>query len=340
MQYTLLGTSGLRVSDLALGTMTFGEDWGWGAGRDACEAIFERYVEAGGNFLDTANVYTNGTSEEIVGDLLGDRRDEFVLATKYTLNTREGDPNAGGNHRKNLMQSVDASLERLGTDSIDLLWVHAWDGLTPIEEVMRGLDDLVSMGKVNYLGISDAPAWVVADAQRLALERHWAPLSAIQIKYTLTERTPERELLPMARALGLGVVVWSPLDGGLLTGKYADGAEGRLTATDRQISDQESEIAREVVSVAAELDVSPAQVALAWIRERPGQTIPIVGATTPEHVDDNLGSLDLVLENDHRDRLDQVSAVELGFPHDFLGSEQIERVIFGGTRDDISPYDG
>jgi len=340
MRYTLLGNSGLRVSELSLGTMTFGEDWGWGAGPAACEDLLDRYVEAGGNFVDTANNYTNGTSERIVGDLLEGRRDEFVVATKYTLNTREGDPNAGGNHRKNMMQAIEGSLERLGTDYVDLLWVHAWDGLTPVEEVMRGLDDLVSRGTIHHVGFSDAPAWVVADAHRLARERGWAAPAAIQIKYTLTERTPERELLPMARALGLGVVVWGPLDGGLLTGKYLDGRgdEGRLATIDREITDDETEIAREVVAVADELDVSPAQVALAWIRRQPGQLLPIVGATRPDQLDDTLASLDVRLDDDHLDRLDAVGAVELGFPHDFLAAPGIERLVFGGTRDLIDPY--
>jgi aryl-alcohol dehydrogenase-like predicted oxidoreductase len=338
MRYELLGNSGLRVSQLSLGTMTFGEDWGWGADPEACAEMFDQYAEAGGNFVDTANRYTNGTSEEIVGDLLEGRREEFVLATKYTLNTREGDPNAGGNHRKNLFQAVDASLDRLDTDYVDLLWLHAWDGLTPIEEVMRGLDDLVSMGKVHYIGFSDTPAWVVAQAQQLALERDWAPLSAIQIKYTLTERTPERDLLPMARALDLGVVVWSPLDQGILTGKYLDGGEGRLTTLEREISDEEHEIAREVAAVAEELDVSAAQVALAWIRQQEGQQISIVGATKPGQLADNLGSLDLTLGEDYLARLDEISAVEMGFPHDFLASERIQNVIFGGLEGRIDPY--
>jgi aryl-alcohol dehydrogenase-like predicted oxidoreductase len=338
MRYTLLGNSGLRVSELALGTMTFGEDWGWGAGREACAEMFEAYAEAGGNFVDTANNYTNGTAEEIVGDLLEGQREEYVLATKYTLSTREGDPNACGNHRKNVMQAVDASLARLKTDYIDLLWVHAWDGLTPIEEVMRGLDDLVSQGTVHYVGFSDAPAWVVARAQQLALERDWTPLSAIQIKYTLTERTPERELLPMARAFRLGVCIWGALDGGVLTGKYLDAGEGRLTTTGREITERQHEITREVVAVAEELDVSPAQVVLAWVRQQPGQQLPILGATKPEQLRDTLASLELALGDDHLGRLDEVSAVELGFPHDFLADETIERIMFGGTKDRIDPY--
>jgi aryl-alcohol dehydrogenase-like predicted oxidoreductase len=337
MRYKLLGNSGLRVSELSLGTMTFGEDWGWGAGREACAEMLDRYAEAGGNFVDTANIYTDGTSEEILGDLLADRRDEFVVATKYTLSTRDGDPNASGNHRKSMMAAVDDSLDRLGTDYVDLLWVHAWDGMTPIEEVMRGLDDLVSSGRVHYVGFSDAPAWVVARAQAIALERNWAPLSAIQIQYALTERTPERELLPMARALDLGVVVWSPLDQGILTGKYLDGGEGRLRTLDREITERETEVAREVVAVAEELDASAAQVALAWIRHQEGQFVPIVGATTPDQLEDNLGSVDLTLGDDHLARLDEASAVDMGFPHDFLAQEGVQGMLYGGTRDRIDP---
>jgi aryl-alcohol dehydrogenase-like predicted oxidoreductase len=348
MQYTLLGSTGLRVSELSLGTMTFGEDWGWGAGREACASMLDRYVDAGGNFIDTANNYTGGTSERILGDLLDEHgRDEFVVATKYTINTREGDPNAGGNHRKNMMRSVEGSLDRLDTDYIDLLWVHAWDGMTPVEEVMRGLDDLVSRGKVDYVGFSDTPAWVVARAHQLALERNWVTPAAVQLKYTLTERTPERELLPMARNLGLGVLVWGPLDGGLLTGKYLDDREvetdadaeaddeGRLSVQGREVSDREAAIASEVVAVADETGASPAQVALAWIRQQPGQLLPIVGARTPDQLTDNLGSIDVRLDEEHLDRLDEVSAVDMGFPHEFLSSPSIRRLLFGGTYDGI-----
>jgi aryl-alcohol dehydrogenase-like predicted oxidoreductase len=339
MRYKLLGTSGLRVSELALGTMTFGEDWGWGAGGDACRQMFDQYVEAGGNFIDTANNYTNGTSERIVGDLLNDHgRDEFVVATKYTINTRKGDPNAGGNHRKNLLRSVEGSLERLDTDYIDLLWVHAWDGITPIEEVMRGLDDLVSRGSVDYIGFSDTPAWVIARAYQLARERNWVTPSAIQIKYTLTERTPERDLLPMARELGLGVTVWGPLDGGLLTGKYLDDSaddEGRLSIQGRDVSDRDATIAREVVAVADDLGVSPAQVTLAWVRQQSGQLIPILGATTTDQLVDNVGSLEVTLDDDQLDRLDAVSDVDMGFPHEFLASGSIRNLLFGGTQDAI-----
>jgi aryl-alcohol dehydrogenase-like predicted oxidoreductase len=237
-----------------------------------------------------------------------------------------------------MLSAVEASLDRLDTDYVDLLWVHAWDGLTPVEEVVRGLDDLVARGLVHYVGISDAPAWVVADAQRLARERDRTPFAAVQLKYALTERTPERDLLPMARAMELGVLAWGPLDGGLLTGKYLDGEAGRLDAMDREIADREAEIAREVVAVAEERDASPAQVALAWVRAQPGQILPIVGARTPDQLADNLGSLDVRLDADHLARLDEHSAVDLGFPHEFLANPSIESVIFGGTKDSITPY--
>lgn len=339
MRYKLLGNSGLRVSEFSLGTMTFGEDWGWGAGEDACREMLDQYVDAGGNFIDTANKYTNGTSEELVGRLVGDDRDRFVVATKYTLSTRDGDPNAAGNQRKNLFQSVDASLERLDTDYIDLLWVHAWDGITPIDETMRGLNDLVSSGKVHYLGLSDFPAWVAARAQTIALERDWAPIAALQLKYNLLERTPGRELLPMADALDMGVTVWSPLEAGILTGKYLGGdeerTEGRVTTTDRELTDREREVAQAVVDVADDLDVSAAQVALAWIRQQNGQLIPILGATKPHQLEDNLASLDVTLSDEHLAALDEVSHVEMGFPHDFLAQENIANFVRGDLRDRI-----
>ncbi|SIQ71735.1 Predicted oxidoreductase [Haladaptatus litoreus] len=331
MNYELLGNSGLRVSELALGTMTFGEEWGWGAGRDACEEMFDRYVEAGGNFIDTANNYTNGTSERIVGELVGDERDSFVVATKYTLNTRPTDPNAGGNHRKNVFQSVEASLGRLETEYIDLLWVHAWDGITPVEEVMRALNDLVSSGTVHYIGFSDTPAWVVSRAQTLAKERDWAPVSALQLKYNLLERTPERELLPMALELDLGVTVWGPLESGILTGKYNRAADknGRVTELEQDVTDHQKEVAQVVMDVATETDATPAQVALAWIRQQPGQLLPIVGARTPKQLDDNLTSLGVELDEAQLGRLDEMSAIELGFPHDFLQQPFVQTLIFG-----------
>ena len=220
MKYYLLGRSGLRVSEICLGAMTFGEEWGWGASKDECRKIFNAYVDAGGNFIDTANKYTEGTSEKYIGEFIASDRDRFVLATKYTSNTRRGDPNAGGNHRKSMVQSLEASLQRLNTDYVDLYWVHAWDQTTPVEEMMRALDDMIKAGKILYAGISDAPAWVVSQANTLANLRGWTEFTGLQIEYSLIERTPERELLPMASALDIGVTAWSPLGNGLLTGKY------------------------------------------------------------------------------------------------------------------------
>src|SRR5712664_455697 len=220
MRYRLLGNSGLRVSDLALGTMTFGDDWGWGAAKDEARKVYDAFREAGGNFIDTANVYTNGTSESFLGEFMQGRRQSVVLATKYTNSMPGTDPNAAGNQRKNMVQSVEASLKRLRTDYIDLYWVHIWDQITPVEEVMRGLDDLVRAGKVLYTGISDAPAWWIAQANTLAQLRGWSPFVGLQIEYSLVERAVERELIPTAKALKLGILAFSPLAGGFLTGKY------------------------------------------------------------------------------------------------------------------------
>src|SRR5919199_1593750 len=222
MRLRLLGRSGLRVSEAALGTMTFGEDWGWGAPEEECRRIFDRYVEAGGNFVDTANNYTDGSSERIVGRLVAPERERFVVATKYTLTTCPDDPNAGGNHRKTLVQSLEASLRRLGMDYVDLLWLHMRDGITPIDEIVRALDDQVRMGKLLYVGISDSPAWLVAQANTLADLRGWAPFVAVQLPYSLAHRDAEREVLPMAAALGLAVTPWGILGAGVLTGKPAE----------------------------------------------------------------------------------------------------------------------
>src|SRR5438552_11415760 len=218
MNYRLLGKSGLRVSEFALGSMTFGDDWGWGSAREESQKVYNAFCEAGGNFIDTANIYTNGTSESFLGEFLKGHRESVVLATKYTNAAPGTDPNAAGNHRKNMVQAVEASLKRLQTDYIDLYWVHIWDQITPVEEVMRGLDDLVRAGKVLYVGISDAPAWWVAQANTLASLRGWSPFAGLQIEYSLIERTVENELILMAKALNLSVTAWSPLSHGVLTG--------------------------------------------------------------------------------------------------------------------------
>ncbi|MEZ5064333.1 MAG: aldo/keto reductase [bacterium] len=339
MRYRLLGRSGLRVSELCLGTMTFGEEWGWGASAAESRKIFDRYAEAGGNFLDTANKYTDGTSEKIVGDLIAFDRGHFVLATKYSLTTRPEDPNFSGNHRKNMVQSVEASLRRLKTDYIDLYWLHAWDYLTPIDEVLRAFDDLVRAGKILYCGISDTPAWIVSAANTTADLRGWSPFVALQIEYSLIERTPERELLPMAKALDLAVLAWSPLGSGLLTGKYkdlTDTREGaRLSEGSRRLTERNLAISRAVVAVAKELGVSPAQVAIRWLRDRQGVVIPMIGARNVAQLEDNLGALDVELPPTVRAQLDAASAIELGFPHDFLGMESIRQIVYGTSGDAI-----
>ncbi len=339
--YRLLGRSGLRVSPLCLGTMTFGTDWGWGADEDTSRAIFDAYAGRGGNFIDTANFYTKGTSERLVGAFIAAERQRFVLATKYTLNMSPGDPNAGGNHRKCMVQSLEASLRRLNTDYIDLYWLHVWDDTTPIDEVMRGLDDLVAAGKILYIAVSDTPAWRIAQANTLAELRGWSRFIALQVEYNLALRDAERDLLPMAVELGLGVLPWSPLASGLLSGKYgredletqrraetaADGPVPRpLTLTEKRI-----EIAEAVKAVAGDIGRTPAQVALAWLLTRRGVTSPILGARTLAQIEDNLGALDVALDAGALRRLDEASAITLGFPHDFIASDMVRGIVTGGT---------
>jgi aryl-alcohol dehydrogenase-like predicted oxidoreductase len=332
--YRLLGRSGLRVSPLCLGTMTFGEDWGWGADRETSRRLLDRYLERGGNFIDTANLYTNGTSESLLGEFLEGRREQVVLATKFTLSMRRGDPNGGGNQRKNLMQSLEASLRRLRTDRIDLYWVHAWDGVTPVDETMRALDDAVRQGKVLYVGVSDYPAWKVAQANTLAELRGWTAFRALQVEYSLVQRDVERELVPMARELGLGVTPWAPLAGGVLTGKYAQGGESQRRDRNmnlHRLGERTDRIVRELLAIAGELGKSPAQVAIRWCLERPGVTSPILGARNVEQLDDNLGALTFTLSDDQRRRLDEASAIALGWPHDFLAQPGVRENLAGGT---------
>lgn len=342
MNYRLFGRSGLRVSELALGTMTFGTDWGWGADRHECRKMFDGYAEAGGNFVDTANNYTNGTSERIVGELVAADRDHFVVATKYSLSTRPDDPNAGGNHRKNLVRALEASLERLGTDHVDLLWVHMWDGMTPVEEVVRALDDLVRAGKVLYVGASDTPAWAVARAVTLAELRGWAAFCGLQLPWSLADRSVERELLPLAAALDLAVTPWGVLESGELTGKYL-APDGRPTRSrPEHVSPRVNQLAGEVVAVAAELGRPPAQVAIGWVRQQePGwgtPVIPIVGARSAAQLADNLGCLDLELSAGQLARLDAASAFQRGFPRSFLESDHVRGLVFGTTFERIAAH--
>jgi aryl-alcohol dehydrogenase-like predicted oxidoreductase len=318
VRYRTFGRSGLRVSELFLGTMTFGEDWGWGAPVEECRKLFTQYAEAGGNVIDTANRYTEGSSERIIGELLGADRDRFVISTKYTLTNDELDPNASGNHRKSLQRSLEQSLSRLGTDRIDLLWVHIWDPSTPIEEMMRSLDDAVRAGKVLYVGISDSPAWVAAWANALAEWRGWTPFLGVQVPYSLAQRDADRELLPMARHLGLSVAGYSPLASGLLSGKFTRSKSvGPSRLNPAHISEQDLRIAQEVDAVADELGASSSQVALAWAMSRPNLH-PIVGARRLDQLVDNLAATELTIPDAALARLDEVSAIDLGFPTGFI----------------------
>jgi aryl-alcohol dehydrogenase-like predicted oxidoreductase len=335
MQYKLFGHSGLRVSELSLGTMTFGQEWGWGNSETDSKKVFDAYVEAGGNFFDTANFYTRGTSEKLLGQFMGAQRERFVVATKYTLTMDPTDPNSGGNHRKALFQSVHASLKRLNTDYIDLLWVHAWDKCTPIEEMMRGLDDIVRQGKVLYVGISDMPAWAIAHANTYADLKGLSPFIAMQLEYSLIERTIEREYFEMAKLFDLSIAAWSPLGMGVLTGKYLNAKhEGRFEQITNEfrshyINEKSTAIAQEVVSVAQELNRSPAQVALNWVRQKDSRIVPIIGAKSVDQLKDTLGCLNFSLDAQAMQRLDAANALTLGFPHDFLQSKDTSENIHG-----------
>ncbi len=338
MRYKFLGTSGLKVSELCLGTMSFGNNWGFGADEEESRRILGAYAAAGGNFLDTANKYHEGETEEIVGRAVAPDRDRWVVATKFTLALGSGDPNRAGNSRKNMMRSVEGSLRRLGTEYIDLLWVHAWDFTTSVEEVMRGLDDLVRAGKVLYVGISDAPAWVVSQANMLATLRGYTPFVALQIEYSLIQRTVERELTPMAESLGITVTPWAPIAGGVLSGKYTRDSNPdtkRAGGNERRLSEENLAIAREVDAVADLLGKSSTQVAIAWVRQRGTNIVPIVGARTLAQVKDSLGSVDLVLSSEHLARLDEKSRIPLGFPRDFLGTDYVRKIVYSDVEDKI-----
>jgi len=326
---------------MSLGTMTFGEDWGWGAGKDEAHKIYDAYRAAGGNFIDTANVYTNGTSEQLVGEFIRDHRDEVVLATKYTNAAPGNNPNASGNHRKSMIQAIEASLRRLKTDYVDLYWLHIWDKLTPVEEVMRAFDDLTRQGKVLYIGVSDAPAWWIAQGNTIADLRGWTKFVGLQIEYSLAERTVERDLIPMAKAFQLGLVAWSPLGGGLLSGKYqsADKTENRYSDKSMQEFLPKGERADRIVAalktVSEETGRSLAQVALAWLRYRDIPVIPIIGARKLSQVQDNLESLTLQLNQKQVSKLDEASAIELGFPYEFYERELVKNFVYGGMREQI-----
>ena len=338
MRYKLLGKSGLRVSELCLGTMTFGEDWGWGASKEVCRKIFDLFTGAGGNFIDTASNYTDGASERFVGEFTTAERDYFVIASKYTLR-RPGSPpsdlNAGGNHRKNLSRTVEASLKRLNTDYLDLFYLHIWDFTVPVEEVLRALDDLVRSGKVLHLGISDTPAWIVSQAQAVAELRGWGRFEAYQGEYNLLERGIERDVLPVTQAFEMSLLAFSLLGGGALTGKFnKSGGPGEPTRA-RQASEQEKAAAEQVLRVAEDLGCSAPQAAINWVRQQSPNIIPILGARRESQLRDNLGALDFTLSAEQLKLLSAVNPPDLGYPHTFWNDFVRRNLIFGERLDDL-----
>lgn len=345
MRYKLLGKSGLRVSEICLGTITFGSELNWGASRQESQKIYEIFREAGGNFIDTANVYTHGTCEKLLGEFIASERERIVVSTKYTGSFGTNNPNGAGNHRKSMIQSVEASLKRLNTDYIDLLLLHAWDFMTPVEEVMRALDDLVRAGKILYIGISNAPAWVVSQCNMLAELRGWTKFVSLQIPYNLIERTPERELLPMARTLDVGVTAASPLASGWLTGKYSNGQKN--AGEPRRLDDpwmsrfveknqHNQTIAQTVDKIAQQIGQNSGQVALSWLRSQ--GVIPVIGIRQASQAKENLKCIDFNLSSEHLELLNQISQVELGYPHKFFNQEMVKNFVSDGVFEAIDNH--
>ena len=340
-KYTTLGRSGLRVSPLCLGTMTFGTEWGWGAEESVSRDMFNRYVDAGGNFLDTANAYTGGHSEELVGTFVAERnlRDRMVIATKFTFNTDPGNPNTGGNGRKNIYAALEKSLRRLKTDYVDLYYVHAWDVVTPVEEVLSTFTDLIREGKIRYYGFSDTPAWYVARAQTLAQKEGKEPVTTLQLEYSLVERNIEREHIPAAQELGIGLCPWSPLASGMLTGKYKREGSGEQTAGRlaksgnspfTRFTERNWRVVDVLIDVAKQINKTPAQVAMNWVVTQPGVTSTILGATKVAQLDDILGALDFAIPAELRKRLDEVSAPETVHPYAFY-TPPFQSMMTGAT---------
>ncbi|MDZ4672670.1 MAG: aldo/keto reductase [Phototrophicales bacterium] len=332
MRYKLLGKSGLRVSELCLGTMTFGADWGWGADKPEAQKIFDAFMAAGGNFIDTSHNYTNGTSERFVGEFIHPKRDEFVVATKYTLQMateNRSNPNLGGNSRKTMRHTVESSLKRLNTDYIDILYLHAWDFTTPIEEVLRAVDDLVTAGKVLYFAFSDTPAWIVSQAVAIAEIRGWTRPVAFQFPYSALSRAAERDVMPMSRTMDLTMLTWGVLSGGALTGKYnTDNTDQKRNA---DASDSEKKMAETILALASEINRSPSQIAINWVRQQVGQIIPILGARTHAQIVDNLGVLDFALTDDQLQKLRDATDFKVDFPLSFLTADYVRHLIFGHT---------
>jgi len=342
MRYSILGRSGMRVSQIALGTMTFGEAAEWSRPESDCRKVFDAYVDGGGNFIDTANMYTGGESEKMIGRFIADDRERFVVATKYANAPPERmDPNEAGTHRKNIVQNVDKSLARLGIDYIDLYYAHFWDFTTPVDEVLRAFEDLIRAGKILHVGLSDVPAWIVSRGQTYHDLRGLPPIACMQLEYSLVQRSIEREHIPLAAAHDIAITAWSPLAGGILSGKYtaahqAEGGNGpkRLDTMQLQpLDDRNRAIAVALDAVAAEIGARPAQVALAWMMSR--KIIPIVGATRPEQMQENLAACDLVLSPETLARLDDVSTFDKGHPYSMLEWDMSMGLGYAGMRDQI-----
>lgn len=337
MKYNLFGHSGLRVSPLCLGTMTFGSDDAWCADDKESKAIFDAYANIGGNFIDTANIYTGGESERLVGDFVKADREFFVVASKYTMcRPPNSNPNMAGNHRKNLTHSLEASLRRMDLDYLDIFWLHIWDFTTPIEEVMRALDDAVRAGKILYIGISDAPAWVTARGNALAELQGWTSFIGLQNQYSLVERTIEREHTPMAKALDLGITAWGALGTGFLTGKYTrqDNSEGRLAMMGGAPEDEHKlTVAREVDAIADEIGCTSSHVALNWLTQQ--GHFPIVGARTTEQLEQNLKCMEYSLTETQMQRLDEVSALPTGHPYETIDNPHVNAIAYGGMSEQI-----
>lgn len=347
MRYKLFGRqTGLRVSEFAFGAGNFGTGWGHGADAAESRRMFDGFTAAGGNFIDAADSYQFGEAETLLGDFISAARDDFVITSKYTMSAgRDLGVSRTGNSRKNMVHSVEQSLKRLKTDRIDLYWVHVPDQMTPVEEIMRGLDDLVRSGKVLYIGLSDFPAWRVARGATIAELRGWAPLVGLQLEYSLVERTGDRELLPMAEAFGFGAALWSPLGGGFLTGKYRQGEEGRQQKLGILIHGdtdaQKTAVLDAILAIAKEIGATPSQVAIAWLRAKAAAArtslIPILGPRTKTQLDDALGALNVTLSPEQVQRLNEVSAVLPGFPHNFINSERSRNRVTGGKADLVDP---
>jgi aryl-alcohol dehydrogenase-like predicted oxidoreductase len=342
--YYTLGRTGLKISRLAFGAMTFGTDWGWGADKQTSQALFDHYLDAGGNFVDTAEGYTGGVSEQWLGEFVKARnaRDRVVISTKYSFGTEPGNPNSAGNGRKNMLRAVDGSLRRLGSDYIDLYLLHAWDQVTPPEEVLRTFDDLVRVGKIRHFGLSNVPSWYASRVQTVAELRGLEPVSTLQMEYSLVERRVEFEYTRLATDYGMGFMAWSPLGGGLLSGKYKPSTEGpfgegRLEAMRnspnqafRKFTDRNFAIVAQLEKVSSEIGRPMAQVALNWVANRPGVATVILGATKLEQLEDNLRALDFEIPAALAARLDEVSSPKAPYPYTFF-DPGLQAMVHGGA---------